>query len=422
MAEQINLLGDAQNMAPPSTSTVWGGWSTQNPYKGASSTKNSMRAWSPSQQTADKDVITNLSTLRDRSRDLVRNVPVASASVLTMTSNVVGTGLKARPKLDHELLGITEEEARAFEKKARVGFSMWGNSKFCDAERKHTFSQLQTLALRTKLQAGDCFGLTPFIETPASPFTLSIKLLDGERCQNPNGVMDSQALAGGIEVDQYGAPVAYHFTVEPNPDQLSSIPTVRVPAFGEESGRPLVLHLFSADRPDQRRGVPFLTPVIETLKQLGRYQDAEVMSAVVSGMFTVFVKTPTGDSDYMGNVDPDDKVSQDSRDIELLNGGVVDLAEGESIDIADPKRPNPNYEPFVNAIFREAGAGLGLPFEQIMKHFSSSYTSARASFLEGWRTYKIARKDLVSDFCQPVYETWLMWAVSSGFLEAPGFF
>ncbi|MCF3774148.1 phage portal protein, partial [Salmonella enterica] len=34
-----------------------------------------------------------------------------------------------------------------------------------------------------------------------------------------------------------------------------------------------------------------LAPVIEALKQLGRYTDSELVSAVVSGLFTVFVKT-----------------------------------------------------------------------------------------------------------------------------------
>ena len=37
--------------------------------------------------------------------------------------------------------------------------------------------------------------------------------------------------------------------------------------------------------------MPLLAPIIETLKQLGRYTDAELMAAVVSGMYTVFIET-----------------------------------------------------------------------------------------------------------------------------------
>ncbi len=61
-------------------------------------------------------------------------------------------------------------------------------------------------------------------------------------------------------------------------------------AYGKRTGRRNVLHLMCRERIDQRRGVPFLAPVIESLKQLGRYTDAELVAAVVSGMFTVFIE------------------------------------------------------------------------------------------------------------------------------------
>lgn len=429
MADQFSLIPSTP--APTASGSGWSSWGTDTPYHGASRRRESMRAWNPSRGSADRDTITTMETLRARAKDLARNVPVASAAVLTMCTNVVGTGLKCRPHLNATLLGITQEQAEEWETRARYGFELWANSKNCDAERKSTFAQLQDLALRTQLVSGDCFALTPMKPTPASPFALSIKLLEADRCQNPTGYLDTDQLAGGVETDLHGAPVAYYFTTT-SPNSLSAstyaqLDTIRVPAFGAESGRPLVLHMFKPDRPDQRRGVTWLAPVIEPIKQQGRYQDAEIMSAVVSGMYTVFVRTPGGSGEWDGNVPYDDKVEKlgvedDKKSLELKYGGVVDLAEGEDVSFANPGRPNPNYDPFVNSIFREIGAALGLPYEVMLKYFSSSYTAARAAFLEGWKTFRRARLDLSSDFCQPVYETWLLEAISIGFLEAPGFF
>ena len=42
-----------------------------------------------------------------------------------------------------------------------------------------------------------------------------------------------------------------------------------------------------------RAMVSLLAPVLEAIKQLGRYTDAEIMAAVISAMFTVFIE-PAG--------------------------------------------------------------------------------------------------------------------------------
>ena len=68
-----------------------------------------------------------------------------------------------------------------------------------------------------------------------------------------------------------------------------------VAAFGPNSGERQVLHLFKRLRIDMTRGVPYLAPVIEPLKMLDRYAEAELMAAVVSSFFTVFVKSEGDD-------------------------------------------------------------------------------------------------------------------------------
>jgi len=411
-----------------SSSVVSGGWAYDTPYHGASYRRESMRSWNPSRGSADRDVVLSRETLRARARDLERNNSVAAAAVLSMTTNTVGTGIRARPQLNAKELGLSLDQAEAWELRAAHLFNLWAGSRFADAERKKTFYQLQDLALRTQKVAGNCFALLPLRSTPAWPFALCVKLLDDDRCRNPSGTLETDRLAGGIEVDPLGAPVAYHFTRKPQNGMLGDLEedTVRVPAFGEISGRPLVLHLFDQTRPDQRLGVSWLSVVIEPLKQAGRYREAELMAAVVSGMYTVFVKTKSGSPDWEGNAPKDERdragVAPERGEVGLKYGGVVDLAEDEEVEFANPNRPNPNYEPFTNAILREIGAGLGIPYETILKYFSSSYTAARAAFLEGWKTFKRERSYLCSSFCQPTYETALAEFISLGLLEAPGFF
>ena len=94
----------------------------------------------------------------------------------------------------------------------------------------------------------------------------------------------------------------------------------------------------------------------------------------------------------------------------------------KDISVADPKRPNTAFDPFVLAILRQTGVALELPFEVLVKHFTASYSAARAALLEAWKFFMTRRYWLSVNFCQPVYEAWMAEAVATGRISAPGFF
>lgn len=397
-------------------------------WKGASWISDALKAFFFSRGSADADLSGNRDVLEYRSRSLYQNSAFAGAAVNTNVLNVVGTGLKCRPTIDYRMLGITRDEASEWERRTRALFELWAQSKNCDAERENTFSQLQDLALKTQLVCGDAFALRCYREAPNFPFGLCFKILEGNRCKNPVGVFDSERLAMGVEVDEFGAVVRFHFTEKPiyNLDAYTeSVPTVAIDAFGIDGERN-VIHLYETDRPNQRRGVPWLAPVIMQIKQQERYQDAELVAAVVSSMFTVFIKTANSDlaDPFLGNVPDELRVERPELPktaAELSPGGIVEMNQNQDIQIADPKRPNANYDPFVNSIFNEIGARLGISKEVILKKFDSSYNAVRAAILESRKTFDRARANLASDFCQPVYDAWLDECVSCGIIRAEGY-
>jgi len=194
---------------------------------------------------------------------------------------------------------------------------------------------------------------------------------------------------------------------------------------GKNTGIPNVLHIFDAERAEQRRGVPMLAPVIEELKQLKRYTDAELMASVISGMFTVFIKTngPTSEMPLGEGLPFDAQPTQHGdNEYELGNGAIVPLMPNEEIQLADPKRPNTAFDGFVNAVCKNIGAALEIPTEMLLKSFTSSYSASRAALLEAWKMFRMRREWLSSEFCQPVYEMFLIECVASGRIKAKGFF
>lgn len=403
-------------------------------WKGASFSTNALAKFPARHSSADRDIAEDIDVLRCRSRYLFQNSPFCRALILSFCTNVIGTGLKARPTLkQYEMLGLTEDEAKKWESKTRDLFLLWSNSKKCDAEKKNNFCQLQKLAFKESLVAGDCFAL-PCFSKNIEPFGLEIKVLPAERCQNPFGRFDSDSLAQGVEVTEKGSPKIYHFTNKPTwsiDNYTDCVDSVPVYAF-DGLGTPNVLHVFSSDRCDQRRGIPILASVINPTRNLEGYQDSETLAAKVSANFTAVIENNEEEEaeDLYGNAGGDESGSSvqpeqvgSEQILEMGPGAVWSLAKGQKLQSLNPQRPNVNYKPFVDSIYCECAASCGNSFELVLHSFGgANYNAVRASLHESKKTFDSMRKDFVSDFCQPVYEKWLTQAVLLGIVDAPGFF
>ena len=394
---------------------------------GASKQKKSLMGWISKGASPDEDIVENAPTLRDRSRDLFMGTPIATGALKTIRTNVVGAGLKLNSHIDYNFLGISKEQADEWEQNTEREFRLWADTQHCDAARMCTFGQLQSLVLLSALHSGDCFAALPVKPRKGSIYDLRISLIEADRICDPEAKPRGKNIVGGVQVDEFGAPEIY-YVAKHHPGSLS-LRTKKewsaVPVFGKVTGRRQVLHVWQdLERPGQRRAVPLLSPVVESLKQLGRYTEAELMAAVVSGMFTVFVKSDTPQTPLGQMIEPETKVSNVEDDIayEMGNGAIVGLGENESIETANPGRPNTAFDGFVISICRQIGTALEIPYELLVKHFTASYSASRAALLEAWKMFRMRRSWLVQTFCQPVYEEWLAEAVAKGRIDAPGFF
>ncbi len=389
-------------------------------YNGASRSRPGVQNWSTLAADADTDSLDDLPTLRDRSSDLIRNSPIAKGAIDTKCDSIIGTGLRVQSLIDRSKLGLTEDQAKIFQKNAERYFKTWAESEFCDIEQTGNFRDKQELALRACFEKGDVFCLFPIVESKTFPYLTRIQLIEADRCSNENDQIDTETLIAGVEKNQNGAPKRYHFLTRNPGSRIGSYERSwrKIDAF-TRSGRRNVLHVYKQLRPGQTRGIPDLAAVIEPLKQLTEYTEAELQAAVIAGMFTVFVKTETGESTTPWAT-PASGGTQ-SNQAELGYGAIVDLANNESIDTANPGRPNSNFDPFVLAILRQIGIGIGLPYELLIKHFTASYSASRAALLEAWKMFKARRVWFVNKFCQPIYEAVITEGVLKGELYAPGF-
>lgn len=432
MREAIRL---AKATAEPSRIVAQGGGGgVETRWRGASRVLRSMASWLPGLGSPKRDLNSGeRSMLVARSRDAMRNHLVARAAVLRLRTNVVGTGLVCRAQVDHEALGISAEEADRLNAQLDRLWSLYADDpRECDAEAMLNHYQLQALVLVSAMVGGDVLVATPDDERDGCIFSTRLQLIETDRVSNPGGAMDTEQLVEGVEIDRLGAPVAYHVcTGYPNElNRRTPLRWDRLLAFGPNTGRRRVLHIMAdKERPGQKRGAPYLAPVLEPLQKLERYASAELMAAVISAMFTVFIKK-TGEFEAANlplsaltdaHEEPTDAAEGGSGDVQLGEGAVVDLGRGEEPVIANPARPNAQFDPFFVAVVTQIGATLEIPREELLMHYSSSYSAARAAMLQAWRFYSLRRWWLTCDFCQPSRELIIDEAVARGLIELPGY-
>lgn len=404
---------------------------------GASRNKNSMRGWLASSKSPQEDIDRNIPILRQRSRSLYMSAPLAVSAIKTNRTNIVGEGLRLKSTIDAAFLRMTPEVAAEWQRNTEREFELWADSKFCDSTRVNNFYEIQQVACLSWLMNGDACALVEYERpTPAFPYGLRVHLIEADRVSTPHtsgtavNLYATESTTGnrifnGVEVTDAGRVVAYHIcSTYPNSQLRAAKKWQRVKAFGDKTGTPNVLMIFEAERAEQYRGVPYLAPVIESLKQLTRYSEAEMMAAVINGFFTVFITSEgnTGEMGFTGVLDDEDRVSDDDLNYELGPGMVNVLKPGEKIDIADSKRPSSNFDAFTTALAKYVGAALEIPVELLIKSFNSSYSASRAALLEAWKAFRMKRKWLAADFCQPLYEIFLTEAIANGRIKAPGFF
>lgn len=409
-------------------------------HYGANREKKALRGWQYYSGSSKEDVEDNVSVLRQRSRDAYMGVPVATAAIKTMRTNVVAGGLMPTPQIDADLLHLDAEQTAALQAQIVREWSLWADTDVCDADRMDNFYQLQQLAFLSYLMNGDVIALLPMRRQPGQPYDLRVRVIEADRLCSP-GLLDRltpcevqgrmvHRIVQGVETDREGMTVAYWICNQHPGSLLAHGPDGkmewrRVEAYGANTGRRNVLHIMQRERAGQVRGVPLLAPVLEALKQLGRYTDAEIEAALLSSMITIFVQQDIASNlPPFGEIIPPDRQmdAADKSSVEIGPGAVVDLNPGEKIETFDPKHPVTSFDKFADAIVKQIGAALEIPQEVLFKTFGSNYSAARGALNEFWRTCEMQRDWFASDFCQPVYEAWFAEAVARGRIRAPGFF
>jgi lambda family phage portal protein len=411
---------------------------------GASLENNMLKGWRPKKLSAKTDILERLDLLRSRSADQSINSPIGAAAIQTSAMHAIGAGLRVFPRIKYKLLGMTPEQAREWSRKTAMEFDLWAGSKLCDIYKRNNFYDLQDIVYTGYLTDGDSF--VAFRRKPYAqmmPYTLRLQVIEANRVSNPDSAPNSASgvearlpngnlVVGGVELDNDGATKAYWVSNKvpwDTSDSDQALEWTAVQAFGGNSGMPNILQICHDIRTGQTRGVPYLAPVISTLKQVSRYTESELAASIIRSFFALFfTQQDTAGGMTLNDIvpssfdgDPNAPVV-DVNEYSLALGTMNALPRGVDVKSIDASNAQSTFDLFVTQLIKQIGAAIGQPYEVLMKNFTSSYSASRAALLQAWEEYKLRRTWFARDFCQPVYEVWLTEAIATGRVQAPGFF
>lgn len=158
----------------------------------------------------------------------------------------------------------------------------------------------------------------------------------------------------------------------------------RIEAFGPNTGMPNILQICHDVRAEQYRGVPYLAPVLENLKQIGRYCNAELTAAIIRSFLSVFF-TNTQASNSIENILPDAYGATadddggpvvDPTGYKLGPGQLNSLPKGVDVKTVDSSNAQSAYDSYMTHLEKSVAASLNIPYEVLLKCFNSSYSAS----------------------------------------------
>lgn len=366
-----------------------------------------MRGWrTPS--TGPNLATAGLETIRNRTRDAVRNDWAAAAGARSWVTNLIGSGIVPRPKTSNASL------------KNRL-IHLWDEwSRVADADGVLDFYGLQTLATRSWITSGEVFiRLRPRRVEDGLPVPLQVQLLESDMVPKFDadawtGLPKGHRIRSGIELDAIGRRVAYWCYREHPGDRcgmISSANLVRVPADG-------MRHMFEPQRPGQLRGVSDLAPVLTKLRGVMDFDDAVLERQRLANLFTLFITRPTPegpgplDAMMMG-----DAFGMGGESMVIMEPGLVqELAPGEDVKFSTPPDSGANYSEFIRSQHIGVSAGQGLPYELLTGDLKDVSDRTLRIILNEFRRHCGQRQwqVIIPMLCQPVRDAWATSAALGG--------
>lgn len=346
--------------------------------------------------------------VRARARHLEANDDMLKAVILDLERNVVGTGITLQARVRDPKGNDREELNNAIERAWR----RWSRPENCTVTGNMSLWEVCQMAVRRRYVDGGILVLKTYAGGAFRLQLLEVDDLDTSILKH-----GGNRVVGGVEIDEYNRPVAYHLRRQ-EVSGLWSGKVVRV-----DAGR--VIYLPHLTRCSQVREMSPAASSLPRIDDINLLVEAALKKEQVQACYGLAIKTDSSAAGGIGRGMPAASPGDSGPEypVEYIAPGMIKhLRPGESIEPIAPSGVSSTADAMIRTVQRQAGAGAGLSYEAVSRDMSQvNYSSARQGMLQDRKTYGELQQYLIDHFLEPVYREWLSWAVLTGQVVIPDY-
>jgi lambda family phage portal protein len=367
--------------------------------------------WLATGNSADSEIRGGVRLLRQRCRELERNNDYVRRYLKLMSNNVLGhCGIGLQMKIKERVLKDKQWVEKYDDLANNIiedAWESWGKSATCTIGKNRTWLDVQKLALRSVVRDGAVLIRKHYPEGNKFRFALELIEIDQLDDQYFQTDKDGSITKMGIKTASTGEVVSY-FILRDHPGELYKPRTMG--KWVEEVPAKFIIHLYDPERVGQTAGVPWLVSAMVRLKNLGAYEEAEVIASRIGAAKMGFlIPNATATGGYVGDDD-----GRGNKYMEVEPGSIETLPRGYDFKAFDPTHPSTAFQQFVKATLRGISAGLGVSYTSLANDLEGvNYSSIRAGLLEEREEWKTVQQWFISWFITPIFEEWLAMAAIS---------
>ena len=345
--------------------------------------------WMTSNLSVNDSLEQDSTKLFDRSEDLYRNDCYAAAAINGRADNVVGTGIGYQSRIVAERGLITDSRAKQLNDRKETVFRRWAK-----IER---LAHKQRMAEICKGIYGESIVVMSDISDPDRPIPLHVQVISPRRLETPPEYESDPNVRAGIRFKPgTREPEKYYLRkTDPNDSKEVSYEYDEVDAWR-------VCHDFEETFPGQVRGVPWLSPVMNKLKDIKDFAEAHLITEQTAACYSGFITTDDEDPDDVAGERAYAEDAYGNR-VEALEPGTLNYMRGNGkITFSDPSRPGNTLAPFIEFHLHGIAAGIRYPYELLVKKYDNSYSGGRLSLIDGHNTFRCWQNSSIENTWQKV--------------------